>query len=82
MKAIVVHEFCGSLDDIRVSDVPRPQPRTGEILIRVVAAGVNFVDILYVRAAHFHSQSAYLPIYDPGILTNIRRKGCIKTTRA
>ncbi|KAH8655921.1 zeta-crystallin [Ilyonectria robusta] len=67
MKAIVVHEFYGSLDDIRVSDVPPPQPRAGEILIRVVAAGVNFVDILYAQGLHQNNKSLVRPPFTLGL---------------
>jgi hypothetical protein len=35
-------------DEIRVSEVPKPQPKEGEVVVRVTAAGVNFVDLLYV----------------------------------
>jgi NADPH2:quinone reductase len=49
MKAIVVDKFRDSLDELGVSELPSPRPETDEIFIRVVAAGVNYVDILYVR---------------------------------
>lgn len=45
----MIKQFCDSLDEIQVSDIPRPQPKPTEVLIKVVAAGVNFVDTLYVR---------------------------------
>jgi NADPH2:quinone reductase len=43
MKAIVVHEP-GGPDVLRLEDIPRPVPKPGEALIRVRAAGVNFID--------------------------------------
>lgn len=45
MKAIVYTEF-GSPDVLRLEEVPRPEPRSGEILVRVRAAGVNFGDLM------------------------------------
>ena len=48
MKAIVVHNFYEDLGQINVSNVPQPRAKSDELLIKVVAAGVNFVDILYV----------------------------------
>lgn len=48
MKAVVVKEFYRSLSEVHVSPVPPPIPRPDEILIKVIAAGVNFVDTLYV----------------------------------
>lgn len=37
-----------TLDNVIVSDIPSPEPQDG-FLIKVHAAGVNFVDTLYVR---------------------------------
>jgi NADPH2:quinone reductase len=44
MKAARIHEF-GAEDVIRYEDVPDPQPSTGQILIRVRAAGINRGDL-------------------------------------
>jgi NADPH:quinone reductase len=43
MKAIRVHEF-GGPDVLKLEDVPTPKPSTGEVLVRVHAAGVNPYD--------------------------------------
>lgn len=43
MKAIRVHEY-GDASVLRYEDAPRPEPKAGEILVRVVAAGVNPID--------------------------------------
>jgi NADPH:quinone reductase-like Zn-dependent oxidoreductase len=43
MKAIVVHEF-GGLQVLKYEDMPRPEPRDDQLLVRVIAAGVNPVD--------------------------------------
>src|SRR6266480_6946825 len=43
MKAIVVHEY-GGPEVLKFEDVPRPEPKDDEILVRVIAAGVNPVD--------------------------------------
>lgn len=40
MKAARIHRF-GSPDVIAVEDIPRPSPATGEVLVRVAAAGVG-----------------------------------------
>jgi len=47
MKAIVVNEY-GGPEILKYQDVPRPEPKDDEILVRVIAAGVNPVDA-YVR---------------------------------
>src|SRR5438045_639996 len=43
MKAVQIHAF-GGPDVLQFEEVPRPEPRKGEMLIRVSAAGVNPVD--------------------------------------
>jgi NADPH:quinone reductase-like Zn-dependent oxidoreductase len=43
----VFHEF-GGPEVVRIEDVPRPRPAAGEVLIRVVGAGMNHLD-LWVR---------------------------------
>jgi NADPH2:quinone reductase len=43
MRAIAIEEF-GGPEKLKLMDLPRPRPEKGEILIRVVAAGVNPVD--------------------------------------
>lgn len=45
MKAIQFHEF-GDADVLHLVDIPVPEPKPGEVLIRVRAAGVNFGDTL------------------------------------
>jgi len=44
MKAIVVHSS-GGPDVLKYEDAPRPQPKDDEVLIRVMAAAVNPVDV-------------------------------------
>jgi NADPH:quinone reductase-like Zn-dependent oxidoreductase len=51
MKAIVIHEY-GGPEVLKYEDVPRPEPKENEILVRVIAAGVNPVDGM-VRAGMF-----------------------------
>ena len=43
MRAIAIKEF-GGADKLRAMDLPRPKAGKGEVLVRVVAAGVNPVD--------------------------------------
>src|SRR6266487_4001950 len=43
MKAVVIHEY-GGPEVLKYEDVPRPEPKEDQILIRVIAAGVNPVD--------------------------------------
>jgi NADPH:quinone reductase-like Zn-dependent oxidoreductase len=55
MKAAVIHAF-GGPDAFKLEDVPRPEPQNGQVLIRVIAAGVNPVDAA-VREGYFTSIS-------------------------
>lgn len=45
MRAVVIRRY-GAPEVFSVQDVPDPQPKTGEILIRVKSIGVNFADLL------------------------------------
>lgn len=44
MKAVVLRQF-GEPDVLEVDDVPPPRPKAGEVLIDVVAAGLNRADV-------------------------------------
>ncbi|MBS0517957.1 MAG: NADPH:quinone oxidoreductase family protein [Proteobacteria bacterium] len=51
MRALVCHAY-GPIEHLKVEDRPAPKPRTGEILIRVGAAGVSFAAMLGVQGKH------------------------------
>jgi NADPH2:quinone reductase len=53
MKAIA-YDQTGDVSVLQYRDVPIPVPKEGEVLIRVKAAGVNFVDV-YVRNGLYKS---------------------------
>ena len=44
MNAVVMHAY-GGPEVLKLEDVPRPEPKEDEILIRVVAASINPVDV-------------------------------------
>src|SRR5229473_3135612 len=62
MKAIVVHEY-GGPEVLKYEDVPRPVPKENEILVKVIAAGVNPVD----SAARSQKFAQFLNIKLPAI---------------
>lgn len=51
MKAVVVSEL-GKVENLSVVDLPDPNPGPGEILVAVVAAGVNYPDVLVVEGRY------------------------------
>jgi NADPH2:quinone reductase len=51
MQAVRVHEY-GGPEALRVEDLPTPEPGPGQVLVRVAAAGVNFIDI-YHRSGQY-----------------------------
>ncbi|KAE9366987.1 quinone oxidoreductase [Stipitochalara longipes BDJ] len=67
MEAIRIEEFVRDLDDIKVSRVPRPQAKDDEVIVQIIAAGVNFVDILYARGKHQNNRSLVRPPFILGL---------------
>jgi NADPH2:quinone reductase len=59
MKAIQIRET-GGPEVLTLADIPKPTPKSGEVLIRVHASGVNFIDIYYREGRY----KADLPIVD------------------
>ena len=54
MKAAAIREF-GGLDVLRVEDLPEPKPARGEVVLKVLCAGLNHLDI-WVRKGRPGSQ--------------------------
>lgn len=48
MKAIVCSEW-GGPDKLHVGELPLPEPKAGEVRLKVLAAGVNFPDALIIQ---------------------------------
>src|SRR5882762_5607306 len=51
MKAIRVHAP-GGPEALRYEEVERPTPGPGQVLVKIAAAGVNFIDV-YQRTGHY-----------------------------
>jgi NADPH2:quinone reductase len=51
MRALVCHAY-GSIDTLKLEDIPVPEPKAGEIQVRVGAAGVSFAAMLGVQGKH------------------------------
>src|SRR5436309_6420478 len=61
MKAVVGHQS-GGPEVLKYEDAPRPQPKDDDILIRVIAAGVNPVDV-FIREGRI-SRVPFIPGMD------------------
>ncbi len=46
MRAIRFHTH-GGPEVLRLEEIPRPEPGAGQALVRVAAAGVNFIDVYH-----------------------------------
>ena len=59
MKAVRIHSS-GGVEVLKYEDAPRPEPKESELLVRVIAAGVNPVDAK-IRAGGFGRRSPDAP---------------------
>jgi NADPH:quinone reductase len=59
MKAIRIHEI-GGPDVLRYEDVTDPKPRAGEVLVRLAAAGINYIDV-YRRTGMYPVPLPFIP---------------------
>src|SRR5258708_32761180 len=59
MKAIQITQT-GGPEVMSIREVPTPVPGPGEVLIRVAASGVNFID-LYVREGRYSNPVPFIP---------------------
>ncbi|MGH9273896.1 MAG: alcohol dehydrogenase catalytic domain-containing protein, partial [Acidimicrobiales bacterium] len=51
MRAVVCSEFA-PIDQLRIEDRPNPEPGAGKVVVAVRAAGVNYVDGLFVQGKY------------------------------
>ena len=75
MEAIRIHEY-GGPDVMRLEELPTPVPGSGEALVRIYAASVNFLDVQKRRGelvgqAFYNRQSSTRRQVPPGVRANI-----------
>src|SRR5947207_11098846 len=51
MRALVCEAY-GPVENLKIADLPVPEPKAGEILVRVGASGVSFAALLGVQGKH------------------------------
>jgi NADPH:quinone reductase-like Zn-dependent oxidoreductase len=57
MKAVVIHQY-GGPEVLKYEDIPRPEPKDDQLLVRVIAAGVNPVDGM-IRSGMFKGNRVF-----------------------
>lgn len=62
MKALVCHQF-GPIDNLQLQELPSPTPSAGQVVVKVMAASVNFPDVLIVQGLY---QMRPEPPFSPG----------------
>jgi NADPH:quinone reductase-like Zn-dependent oxidoreductase len=61
MKAVVAHEY-GAPEVLKLEQVPRPEPKQDEALVRVIASGVNPADPLTLSGKYAREFGTHLPL--------------------
>src|SRR2546423_8811589 len=80
MKAIVAHEY-GGPEVLKYEDAPRPEPKEDEILVRVIAAGVNPVDGMIRSGMSTKNQKLTSPMIPGGDIAGVVEKTGDKITK-
>src|SRR4029077_10874967 len=61
MKAVVAHEY-GGPEMLKYEDAPVPEPKENEVLVRVIASGVNPADPLILGGKYAREFGTHLPL--------------------
>ncbi len=80
MKAVIIHEY-GGPEVLKFTDVPRPEPKENEVLVRVIAAGVNPADPLIVSGKYAKEFGTHLPLIPGYDIAGVVEKTGGKITR-
>ncbi len=59
MKAILIREY-GDSEKLRIEEIPAPEPAAGQVMVKIVASGVNFIDI-YFRTGLYKADPPFVP---------------------
>src|SRR5882724_5849679 len=80
MKAIVAHEY-GGPEVLKFEEVPRPEPKENEALVRVIASGVNPADPLTLSGKYAREFGTHLPLIPGYDIAGIVGKTGVKVTK-
>jgi NADPH:quinone reductase-like Zn-dependent oxidoreductase len=80
MKAIVAHEY-GAPEVLKYEDAPRPDPKENELLVRVIACGVNPADPLVVGGRFAKEFGTHLPLIPGYDVAGVVEKTGAKVTK-
>ena len=61
MKAVVAHQY-GAPEVLKFEEIPRPEPKENEALVRVIASGVNPTDPLTLSGKYAREFGTHLPL--------------------
>src|SRR6058998_3001732 len=61
MKAVVAHQY-GAPEVLKFEEIPRPEPKENEALVRVIASGVNPADPLTLSGKYAKEFGTHLPL--------------------
>jgi NADPH:quinone reductase-like Zn-dependent oxidoreductase len=80
MKAIVIHQY-GAPEVLKYEEAPRPEPKENEILVRVIAAGVNPVDGMIRSGMFAKYEKATFPMIPGADIAGVVEKTGTKVTK-
>jgi len=80
MKAIVAHEY-GGPEVLKLEEIPVPEPKENEILVRVVASGVNPADPLILGGKYAKEFGTHLPLILGYDMAGVVEKAGAKVTK-
>ena len=79
MRAVVAHEY-GAPEVLKLEQVPRPEPKEDEALVRVIASGVNPADPLTLSGKYAKEFGTHLPLIPGYDIAGVVEKTGAKVT--
>jgi 2-desacetyl-2-hydroxyethyl bacteriochlorophyllide A dehydrogenase len=79
MKAVVAHEY-GRPEVLKLEEITRPEPKEDELLVRVIASGVNPADPLTLSGKYAREWGTQLPLIPGYEIAGIVEKTGAKVT--